>query len=264
MRELLDLEVIDRDLFRGLSIDLDNERVNLFGGQVAAQSLMAAGLTVPDGRLPHSLHGYFLRPGRRDRPIVFHVERDRDGRSFSARRVSAVQDGAVIFDLAASFQADEDGGDFTTAMPTGAPDPELCPSDRFSFGQPTADARMVNPVECRDGGYSSATLWVRIPEPLGDDQLVHRCALVYLSDIATGFMGAGIPGLPEGGPSIDHAMWFRAPIRADQWVLQHMWPLMAGGARGLYMGSMHQHDGSHGVTFTQESLLRPHAPRGAP
>lgn len=254
--ELLDLETIDRNLYRGIGGQPDMIRANLYGGQVAAQALMAAARTVPEGRTPHSLHGYFLRPGRLDLPVIFHVERDRDGRSFSARRVSAVQDGAVIFDLSASFQESEAGGDYVTPIRNDVPDPDDCPSDPFSFDFPAVDARMVDPVVCEDGREHSSTIWVRIPGSLGDDPLVHACSLVYLSDIGTGFFQADIPGVPKGGPSIDHAMWFRAPMRADEWVLQHMWPLMAGGARGLYVGSMHQIDGTHGVTFTQESLLR--------
>jgi len=257
MAELLDLEELDRDLYRGVNEVPTNERPTLYGGQIAAQALKAAGLTVPEGRYPHSLHGYFLRPGLRADPVIFKVERDRDGRSFSARRVSAVQHGAVIFDLTASFHLDEPGGEYASAMPTDLPLPEQCKAEPFNHNFPRAEARVVPPTMIdAQGNELSSTMWLRIREPLGDDRLTHSCALAYLSDIGTGFLSTAIEGLPRGGPSLDHAMWFRAPIRADGWVYHHMWPLHAGGARGLYAGSMYQHDGALGVTIAQESLLR--------
>jgi acyl-CoA thioesterase-2 len=256
--ELFDLEPLDRDLYRGVNEVPENGRPTLYGGQVAAQALMAAGLTVPDGRHPHSMHGYFLRPGMRAQPVIFKVERDRDGRSFSARRVCAVQDGAVIFDLTASFHVDEPGGEYTTPMRDGVPAPEDCNPEPFSHNFPNAEARVVPPTTRDENGVElSSTIWLRMREPLGDDRLVHSCALAYLSDIGTGFLSTEVPGLPKGGASLDHAMWFRTPIRADEWVLHHMWPLQAGGARGLYAGAMYQQDGTLGVTITQEALLRP-------
>jgi acyl-CoA thioesterase II len=256
MLELLDLEELDRDLYRGTNEVPDNGRPTLYGGQIAAQALKAAGLTVPEGRHPHSMHGYFLRPGRRAKPVVFKVERERDGRSFSARRVSALQDGESIFDLTASFHVEEDGGSYAAEMPE-VPGPETCEAEPFNDNFPRAEARVVPPYFVDEqGNRLSSTIWVRIREPLGDDRLVHCCSLAYLSDIGTGFMSLDVPDLPRGGPSLDHAMWFRAPLRADEWVLHHMWPLHAGGARGLYAGSMFQHTGAHGVTITQESLLR--------
>jgi acyl-CoA thioesterase-2 len=256
MSELLDLEELDRDLYRGINEIPDNSRPTIYGGQIAAQALKAAGLTVPDGRHPHSLHGYFLRPGIRARNVIFKVERDRDGRSFSARRVSAVQDGAVIFDLTASFHIDEPGAEYTT--PIGdAPSPDDCRPEPFEHNFPRADARVVPPTFIDAQGHElSSTMWLRVREKLADDRLTHCCALAYLSDIGTGFLSTDVPGLPRGGPSLDHAMWFRAPIRADEWVLHRMLPLQAGGARGLYTGSMFQHDGTLGITIVQESLLR--------
>ena len=258
MAELLDLEPLDRDLYRGVNEVPENDRPTLFGGQVAAQALKAAGLTVPEDRFPHSMHGYFLRPGRRERPVLFEVERDRDGRSFSARRVSARQDGAVIFDLTASFHVNERGGEYALPLRDDVAGPESCAKEPFSHNFPRADARVVPPTTAdEEGRQLSSTLWLRIREPLGADRLTHTCALAYLSDIGTGFLSLEVPGLPKGGPSLDHAVWFRAPIRADEWVLLHMWPLMAGGGRGLYGGSMHQHDGTLGVMISQEALLRP-------
>jgi acyl-CoA thioesterase-2 len=256
--ELFDIELLDRDLYRGINEVPENGRPTIYGGQVAAQALKAAGLTVAADRFPHSLHGYFLRPGIREQPVIYKVERDRDGKSFSARRVVAVQEGSVIFDLTASFHVEEQGGQFAVPMPTGLPEPDECDPEPFNANFPNADARVVPPtLPDPDGRHVSSTIWLKMREPLSHDRLTHACALAYLSDIGTGFLSTDVPGLPRGGPSLDHAMWFRAPIRADEWLLHHMWPLQAGGARGLYAGSMYQPDGTLGVTITQEALLRP-------
>ena len=162
----------------------------------------------------------------------------------------------MIFDLTASFHIDEPGGEYAPG-PLDVPGPDECASETFDWNFPSADVRIVPPTRPNDDGRAlSSTLWVRTRERLADDRLTHCCALAYLSDIGTGFFSLDVPGLALGGPSLDHAMWFRAPIRADEWVLQHMWPLMAGGARGLYAGSMHQRGGTLGAMITQESLLR--------
>lgn len=260
MTELLDLEELDRDLYRGINELPTADRATLFGGQVAAQALMAAGLTVPEGRLPHSMHGYFLRTGWRARPVVFKVERDRDGKSFSARRVSAVQNGEVIFDLTASFHVEEEGGEFGLAMPADLPPPEECGPEPHAHNFPNAEARAVPPLRLdRNGNLVSATVWMKARERLADDRLVHACALAYMSDIGTGFANVEVDRLPTGGPSLDHAVWFRTGLRADEWNLMQMWPLMAGGARGLYGGSIHSIDGTLGAMLTQEALMRPPA-----
>jgi acyl-CoA thioesterase-2 len=257
MIQLLDLEPIDRDLYRGINEVPPTDKRTLFGGQVAAQALRAAGLTVPEGRLPHSLHGYFLRPGWRDRPVIFNVERDRDGRSFSARRVSAVQNGDVIFDMTASFHVREPSGEYVTPM-RAVPSPQECGPSELLPDIPLAEVRLIPPTRLADTGLRySPTMWVRVRGHLPDDPLVQCCALTYLSDLGSGFTLTEVPGLATGGPSLDHAAWFHSPIRADDWVLHDMWPLMAGGARGLYGGAMRQADGTLGAMITQESLLRP-------
>ncbi|MCU1398321.1 MAG: acyl-CoA thioesterase [Acidimicrobiales bacterium] len=257
MTELLDLEQLDRDLYRGVNDVKVNGEPALYGGQVAAQALKAAGLTVATDRAPHSLHGYFLRPGLPAQPVIFAVERDRDGRSFSARRVRAMQNGAVIFEMTASFHIDEAGGTYEMPIRDGLIDPESCVPEPHSANFPRADARVVPPTQVDDAGnHYSSTVWLRAVDPLGDDRLTHCCALTYLSDIGSGFMTLDRTDLPRGGPSLDHSMWFHGAIRADAWTLLHMWPLMAGGARGLYAGSMHQQDGQLGAMVTQEILLR--------
>jgi acyl-CoA thioesterase II len=257
MAELLDLEELDRDLYRGVNEYPANGRPTLYGGQVAAQALRAAGLTVPADRYPHSLHGYFLRVGRRDRPVLYKVDRDRDGNSFSARRVAAVQDGEVIFDLTASFHVERDGGEYPVPMPSVDTQPEGCPPEPYASNFPSAAALSVPPLFLNTfGDHVSNTMWVKIREPLSDDRLTQCCALTYLSDIGSGFGEVASHGLPSGGASLDHAIWFRSPIRADEWCLLDLKPLMAGGSRGLYSGAMYAADGRLGAMLTQELLLR--------
>lgn len=258
MREMLDLEEIDTDLYRGVSEWVSPDHPRLYGGQVAAQALMAAGRTVSSDRHPHSMHGYFLRQGRRDQSVIFKVERDRDGRSFSARRVSAMQGGKVIFDLTASFHVDEEGKEFRVGLAADTPPPEPDVLEHSPFEMRLAEVLNVPPGRIGIDNWSvSPTMWTRIREPLGDDRLVNACALVFLSDIGSGFSHPDAAALPAGGPSLDHAVWFQGRARADDWILLKMWPLMAGNARGLYLGSMHQSDGTLLAMLTQESLLRP-------
>ena len=211
LAELLELERLDRDLFRGENEPGARERLALYGGQVAAQALRAAGATVADDRLPHSFHGYFLRPGRVDRPVIFEVDRDRDGGSFSARHVRAVQEGEVIFSMLASFHTHRDSPALDEVATHDAPDPETLPA------RPTVasliDVREVTPTRIVGRRMRhSDRLWVRASAPLPDDPLVHTCALAYASDLGTGFGQVDLPGLPTGGPSIDHAVWFHAPL----------------------------------------------------
>ena len=254
---LLDLEVLDRDLFRGENEEGAGARMSLYGGQVAAQALRAAGATVPAERLPHSLHGYFLRPGRVDRPVILHVDRDRDGGSFSARHVRAVQDGEVIFSMLASFHAREESGTFDAVATRGGADPATLAARPSPF---LVDVREVTPTRIGDGQVRhSDSLWVRASSPLPDDPLVHACAVTYVSDLGSGFGQVDVPGLPAGGPSIDHSLWFHDPIRADEWMLLELWPLKAGSSRGVYSGSLRSEDGRLGALLTQEMLLRDRA-----
>lgn len=251
---VLDLELLDRDLFRGVHADGTEQRVSLYGGQVAAQALRAAGLTVPDGRRPHSLHGYFLRPGKIDRPVLLHVDRDRDGGSFSARHVRAVQDGEVIFSMLASFHAGRPSATFDGTATAGGPDPDTLPN-RPSVA--LVDLREVVPTTLTDGQVRhSDRFWARTFSPLGDDPMLHACALTYISDLGSGFGQVDVDDLPPGGPSIDHAVWFHEPIRADEWLLMELWPLKAAESRGVYSGALRSRDGRLGAVITQEMLLR--------
>jgi acyl-CoA thioesterase-2 len=193
---LLDLEVLDRDLFRAGNEHGARDRLSLYGGQVAAQALRAAGATVLE-RVPHSLHGYFLRRGRVDRPVILHVDRDRDGGSFSARHVRAVQDGEVIFSMLASFHGPEEGAIFDAVATRGGADPASLATRRSAL---LVEVREVTPTRVADGQIRhSDVLWVRAAHPLPDDPLVHACALAYVSDLGSGFGQVDVPGLPAGG-----------------------------------------------------------------
>ncbi len=254
LAELLELEQLDRDLFRGENEDGAGKRLSLYGGQVAAQALRAAGMTVPQDRLPHSLHGYFLRPGRVDRQVILHVDRDRDGGSFSARHVRAIQEGEVIFSMVASFHKREESPTYDAVPTRGGVDPSTLPSRPSPF---LVEIREVTPTRIAHGQVRhSDSLWVRASSPLPDDPLVHACALAYVSDLGSGFGQVEVPDLSAGGPSIDHSLWFHDQIRADEWLLLELWPLKASGSRGVYSGSLRSQDGRLGVLLTQEMLLR--------
>lgn len=250
---LLTLERVDRDLFRGRNA-YAGPRQSLYGGQVAAQCLVAAGATVGPDRLPHSFHGYFLRAGRSDLPVILEVDRDRDGRSFSARHVVALQEGEVIFSMVTSFHTESEGGGVFDAAPRrDVPEPDATPRGGWN---PLLEVRQVTPTDFLKGVFSDC-VWARSAMALGDDPLVHRAALTYLSDIGTGF-GQQDPALiGRGGPSIDHALWFQENIRADDWVLLDLRPVKARSARGCYQGSMRDRQGSLGATLYQEQLLLP-------
>ena len=258
LRSLLTLERLDRDLFRGRNANY-GPRQTLYGGQVAAQCLLAAAATVDADRLPHSLHGYFLRPGRSDLPVVLEVDRDRDGRSFSARHVVAVQEGEGIFSMVTSFHAARDGGVFDDAPRRDVPAPEETATSGWI---PLLEVREVTPTDFLRGVFTDC-LWVRSVATLGEDPLVHRAGLTYLSDLGSGF-GQQQALIGRGGPSIDHSMWFQADIRADDWVLVDLRPVKAVGGRGTYHGSLRDRRGLLGATVYQEHLLLPGSFADAP
>jgi acyl-CoA thioesterase-2 len=253
---LLVLEELDRDLFRGRNGDHGEPRYSLYGGQVAAQALMAASRTVAADRLPHSLHGYFLRPGQPDHPVIFSVDRDRDGGSFSARHVRAIQHGEVIFSMLASFKVPEPAETFEPAPFREVPPPEEVAPRGWDALVATREATT------RDfhGHGVTDCVWCCVTTPLPDDPVVHACVLVYLSDYGGGFVLQDVPGLPLGGPSIDHVLWFHEPLRVDDWVLVDLKPERASDARGTYYGTIRGRDGTLGAVFAQECLLRQLAP----
>jgi acyl-CoA thioesterase II len=259
---LFDLERIDKNLFRAPALGEGGRR--LFGGHVASQALRAAAGTVDAEQDVNSLHAYFLRPGRYGTPVVYTVDRIRDGSSFSTRRVVATQDGEAILNLDASFHIEEDGDEYQVPSPVGhLPDPESLPRepDRQGPHQRFVDRR---PVTVPDAPDTTRARWVRSKETLPDDPVVHACAITYLSD--SGPVGAArrAIGGPEDGSwrasmmtaSLDHCLWFHRPVRADDWLLYRLEPMVAGRARGLSRGEVWTQGGELAVTITQEALLR--------
>ncbi|WP_326843140.1 acyl-CoA thioesterase II [Streptomyces sp. NBC_01558] len=281
--DLLDLERIEEDIFRGRSRSAVVPRV--FGGQVAAQALVAAGRTVPGDRHAHSLHAYFLRAGDPGAPIVYTVDRIRDGRSFTTRRVVAVQHGQPIFHLSASFQTYEEGLEHQATMPS-APDPETLPTaaellpryaDRFSGSdvlerlletRESVDLRYVDPPPYGTVGEPReprSQVWFRTNGKLDgavDQPLLHVVLATYVSDMTlldSVLLAHGRGGWVTGdvvGASLDHAMWFHRPFRADEWLLYDQESPSASGGRGLGQARIYTRDGRLAISVIQEGVVR--------
>jgi len=263
--EILNLETLDRDLFRVAASPYMPGR-RLFGGQVAAQALRAASFTVQKDHHPHSVHAYFLRPGDPEQPVLLHVDRIRDGRSFTTRRVVAVQGGEPIFHLAASFQRDEEGAEYAEPGPVGVPDPEsdhpwaTSPFSGFASHSPfeMRELKVAGPDEC--GVYESTRrIWIRTRGPLPDDRALHCCVATFVSDMGVAYAAA----VPIGGPfgavtaaSLDHAVWFHRPLRLDEWTLFDVHPISNARSRGLVRGSLRSRTGALGASIAQEALIR--------
>ncbi len=284
---LLDLERIEQDIFRGFSRSAVVPRV--FGGQVAAQALVAAGRTAPPDRVAHSLHAYFLRLGDPGAPIVYQVDRIRDGRSFTTRRVVAVQHGQPIFHLSASFQTFEEGLEHQEPMPD-APDPETLPSstdlltrhtdrfpdptvvDRLLVARAAVDIRHVDDPPFLTAGEPReprSQVWFRTMGKLADDPLLHVCLATYVSDMTlldSVLLAHGRGGWAVGdvvGASLDHAMWFHRPFRADEWLLYDQQSPSSSGGRGLGTARIYTQDGRLAVSVIQEGLIRVPRTQGA-
>jgi acyl-CoA thioesterase-2 len=252
----LDIEHIDGNVYRGTPGVWPSDRSSLYGGEVAAMALRAAAATVDADRVPHSLHGYFLRRGDHTKPVLFMVDRDRDGGSFSARRVAAMQGGEVIWEMTCSFTTPADGPEFVQPATSGMREPES--SEPFpSPWCPVLDVRLPPlPGHDRPLPMSVARAWIRVNVPLPDDPIVHACMHVFASDVTAGFGDLTIEGVPAGGPSLDHALWFHHPSRADEWVLYDCTPVKVGAHRGLYTASAHDLEGNLVAMVAQEMLLR--------
>lgn len=271
---LLDLEAIEVNIFRGQSPDENRQRV--FGGQVAGQALVAATRTIdePD-RLVHSLHAYFLRSGDPGVPILYEVDRLRDGKSFSTRRVVAIQHGKPIFNLQASFQRIESGLDHHITMDPTTPPPESLPDYKTRmapykemlgewYDRPRPiDQRYVDgdPFSRKGNPRPGQRVWIRADGTLPNDPVLHSCILTYASDMTlldTALLPHGI-GWFDGSvqmASLDHAMWFHRPFRADQWMLYQQTSISTSNARGLAEGHIFTQDGLLAVTVVQEGLTR--------
>jgi acyl-CoA thioesterase II len=272
---ILDLEKLEEDLFRGLSPQVGWQRV--FGGQVIGQALVAAARTV-EGRGAHSLHAYFMREGDPAVPIIYQVDRIRDGKSFATRRVVAIQHGAAIFSMSVSFQVDEKGLDHQIKMPE-VPPPEELPSEEelkaaYLHNAPEGVRRYwerprpieLRPVDLRhffsrDKLEPLQYVWVRATGALPDDPDIHRCVLAYASDMTlldTALFAHGRmifdPDLQAA--SLDHALWFHRPFRADEWLLYAEDSPSASGARGFNRGSLFSRDGRLVASVAQEGLIR--------
>lgn len=274
--ELLHLEPLEHNIYRGLNRDIGSGRV--FGGQVLAQALVAARRTVDEERNAHSMHGYFILPGDIDAPIVYFVDRLRDGKSFTTRRVTAIQHGRAIFNMSASFQVEEEGLTHQLEMPT-APAPEDLRSDlelvraraevvpeplrRVLTQDRPLDFRPVAPVDpfAPERQPPRRMIWFRAIGAMPDDLLSHQAVLSYASDY--GLLSTAL--LPHGravydpklqAATLDHAVWFHRPFRADEWLLYVTDSPAATGARGFNRGSIYSRDGALVASTAQEGLIR--------
>ena len=275
--EILDLEQIERDIYRGQNEGMS--RTRLFGGQVAAQALVAAGRTVEHGRLTHSLHAYFLRGGDPKLPVVYTVDRIRDGSSFSTRRVVAVQHGEAIFNMAVSFHKEERGFEHADVMPE-VPDPESLPTweervrqiaDKlppeyraWMEGERSIDFRSEHGMSMMGGAgqHGPNHVWMRANGSLPEDPFLHQCVATYASDMS---LLDSIVRRHVKGPSfrrvvmasLDHAVWFHRPFRSDEWLLYVQESPAAAGARGFARGTIFSRDGQLVASVAQEGLMRP-------
>lgn len=279
---LLDLERLDDNLFRGHQMPSVLPRV--FGGQAAAQALVAASRTVDPSYAVHSLHSYFLQPGDTGAPTIFDVDNLRDGRSFATRRVLARQHGRPIYAMTANFQRAEEGFDHQEPMPKViAPEDAIDARAASRAADPGRDSAMDSEWDVVDFRYvgSSADgrlpedgeetarqrFWLRVSSALPDDPFWHVAAFTYLSDMT--LMGAALAphGVRMGSPdtliaSLDHAVWFHRPFRADEWWLYDQVSPAASGGRGLVLAKVYTQDGTLGATVAQEALLRRRATSG--
>lgn len=271
----LDLEPLEMNLFRGESPQVGWQRV--YGGQVIGQALVAATRTV-DGRQAHSLHGYFMRPGDPSVPIVYEVDRYRNGSSFSTRRVVAIQHGRPIFTMAASFHRPETGFDHQSAMPDVPPPEELPTEEDIIASLPDSVPGHIRryfererPIELRPVvrrnylGREKAKpvqhVWIRATETIPDDMSLHQCVLAYASDITLLDTALIAHGRSAFDPdlmlaSLDHALWFHRPFRADEWLLYSQDSPSAFGARGFTRGSVFTREGLLVASVAQEGVIR--------
>lgn len=275
--ELLSLEKIEENLFRGQSQDLGWGTV--YGGQVLGQALSAAVQTVPEDRYVHSLHAYFLRPGDVNHPIVYDVDRIRDGRSFTTRRVVAIQKGRPIFNLSASFQIAEEGFSHQDQAPEADP-PEnfLTEQERVqkhydrvpkflkerAMAERPFEIRAVDPLDdpiAPSTREPTSMHWLKTTGELPDDPALHQFLLAYASDfsfLTTSMRPHGVSWITPGMQvaSVDHAMWFHRPFRVDQWLLHSVESTSASGARGYVRGQVFDIEGNLVASTSQEGLIR--------
>lgn len=264
IEDILNLERIDDNIYRG--IPAESGLVRTFGGHVAAQALVAATRTVGDDKKVHSLHGYFLRPGNAAQETVFVVDRVRDGRSFTTRSVSAIQNGKTIFTMEASFHIRGDKGPEHSDTMRTVPDPELVPAHNLPYAPPELleewslfELRIVEPKDYDHNKYAASqqVVWFKSKAPLPDDETFHICALAYMSDM-TLIHSTTLPHKEEKVDiaSLDHAMWFLRPFRADEWLVYDQFSPSAADGRALAHGRIFDQQGNLVAMVTQEGLNR--------
>jgi acyl-CoA thioesterase-2 len=255
--ELLTLEELDTNLYRAPNPAV-RSLPNLYGGQVAAQALAAGAATVDPDLRPHSLHCYFLRRGTPDHPTILTVDRDRDGRSYSARHINAIQNGEVICSMLASFHVEEEGVDVDVhALADDAGDPETMP-DQERVGHNVL-LELRRPEREGTPGWHMHRFWVRPRGDMPRTPLLDACIITYVSDIGSPWNRiAGIEGI--GGPSLDHAIWFQRSVDARDWMLLDLVPVSLAGGRGLYTGTIHNRAGRLAAWVSQEAVARPFRP----
>ncbi|MFC9963370.1 acyl-CoA thioesterase [Nocardia sp. JW2] len=265
IEEALEVERLERDIFRGAATE--SQLTRTFGGQVAGRALVSAVRTVDSAYQVHSLHGYFLRPGNPEAPTIYQVERIRDGRSFCTRRVTGVQDGEAIFTMAASFHRGDVGPEHQDVMPV-IEGPENLPDAKTTLSPERLwamrewehwDIRTVpqDQVARREGTVSPQQVWFRYRHPLPDDPMFHVCTLAYMSDMTLlGSSKVTHPGVPTQDASLDHAMWFLRPFRADEWLLYDQSSPSAGFGRALTGGRIWDREGNLVAAVVQEGLIR--------
>lgn len=278
---LLSLEPLEVNIYRGSNRDLGTGRV--FGGQVFAQALVAARRTVEDEREAHSVHGYFILPGDLAAPIVYFVDRLRDGNSFTTRRVTAIQHGQAIFNLSASFHRDEKGLEHQSSMPDVPAPEDLAPELELIREMADRIPESLRPVLTQDRPLDFRPVapidpfrpqkrppirhvWFRTVAPLPDDRITHQAVLAYASDyglLPTALQPHGVPFRSRELQiaSLDHALWLHRPFRADDWLLYSVESPAAHGARGFVRGSIYTRDGTLVASVAQEGLMRLRTPK---
>lgn len=276
MLAVLDLSSGDarttEDIFTGISHPMPSGRI--FGGQVLAQAILAADRTTGDDRVPHSMHGYFLRPGDAGQGLTFSVDRIHDGRSFSTRRTQAFQAGVPIFSMIASFEREDPGLDHQASLPAGIPSPDEVAAEagaavRHPVSQRLLDQSPIEVLHVSGDLYGDApasqephqAVWMRTRRPIGDDPALHRAVLAYLSDLTIQepvLRAHGVTWLRPGlkVASLDHAMWWHRPARVDDWLLYLQESPSARGGRGLSTGKLFDREGRLVASVAQEIMIR--------
>ena len=265
LRDAMDLILLSGDCFRAPPLTLLGDHP-LFGGQVAAQALAAASRTVPPDRIAQSVHSYFLQPARPREPVDLRVRRDRDGRRYAWRSVTALQDCGPVLEMSCLFARSKTGADFQAASMPSVPSPaemDSHPLETIGAGLETTppdasrlldlEARFFEDPEPWIGG--PPRLWLRIHEPLPDEHIAHACGVIFLSD-----MSNGLATVPQAGPesrliTLDHTVWLHRPCRADDWLLMDLQPHTTSGGRGFYTGKMFDQQGAHVATLAQDCLF---------